>query len=82
MRGNTNNKKTATDTAYIDAANMRDTTFQAVMKLKSHSSLFQWKSVSNIPLGALQKALDEMTEWVSSLSPKPSPDEISNLERA
>jgi hypothetical protein len=61
---------------------MRNATFQSVIDLKPHESLFPWTSSVNLGLGPLQKAIDEMEERASSLSPKPSPDEISKLKKA
>jgi len=64
------------------AANVRNATFQAVMELKPHLSLFPWTSVSNLGLGPLQEAIDKMVGCASTLSPQPSTDAISKLKKA
>jgi hypothetical protein len=81
MRGNTNNQKSQNNPAYVDAYSVRNTAFQTVIKLKPDKSLFPWTSVSHLGIGLLEKAIDEMAERASSLTPKPSSDEISNLKK-
>jgi hypothetical protein len=70
------------NTAYEAAAKVRNANFQAVMELKPHLSLFPWTSVSKLPLGPLQEAIDEMAVRASTLSPQPSTDAISKLKTA
>ena len=57
----------------------KNAAFQGVITLKPHSSLFPWTIEGYLRVGLLQKDIDEMTERASSLRPKPSSDEISNL---
>ena len=47
--GNNNKDRTVTDTDYLEAEKESDAAFQAILALKPHATLFQWKSVSNIP---------------------------------
>ena len=49
MIGNTSKARVVTDTAYLEADKESDAAFQAILALKPHATLFQWKSVSNIP---------------------------------
>ncbi len=47
--GNNNKDRTVTDTDYLETEKESDAAFQAILALKPHATLFQWKSVSNIP---------------------------------
>jgi hypothetical protein len=68
--------------AYEAAAKVRNATFQAVMELKPPLSLFPWTSVSNLGIKPLQKAITKMGVCASTLSPQPSTDAVSKLEKA
>jgi hypothetical protein len=57
-------------------------TFKAVLDLKTHTSLFQWTSVSNIPDCLLGKAIDIMKKHVCKLENAPSSEKISELTKA
>ena len=64
------------------ARESRNTTFQDVLDLHPHQSLFKWNGVSDIPIGVLQTAVDKMKENASKLKAQPSSEKISDLKRA
>jgi hypothetical protein len=66
---------------YVTAKNTMKTTFEEVIDLKYHESLFPWTHVSNLPIGLLQKTIDKMEECVSKLKPDSSPEEMSKLKK-
>jgi|LauGreDrversion2_3_1035106.scaffolds.fasta_scaffold739756_1 hypothetical protein len=48
--GHRNKARTITDTAYLEAMEDSDAAFKAILILESDATVFQWRSVSNIPM--------------------------------
>jgi hypothetical protein len=82
QRGNTSKARTIDFPDYLSARVSIKTTFQGVLELRPHQSLFECTSVSNISVGRLQTAIDKMKENASKLKHPPSSDKISDLKRA
>jgi hypothetical protein len=71
-----------TDTAYLEAEKESDAAFQAILALKPHTTVFQWKSVSNITMQSLENTIQNISKNARRLQHPPSPDQISALTEA
>jgi hypothetical protein len=80
--GNNNKDRTVTDTDYLEAEKESDAAFHVILALKPHTTLFQWKSVSNIPMQSLKNAIQNISKHARRLQYPPSPDQISALTEA
>ena len=80
--GNKNKAATITDAAYLSAKARREATFKAVLGLKPHDSLFPWRGVSNIPVGLLDDAIQNISSNAQHLKNPPSLADISRLTQA
>jgi hypothetical protein len=82
MIGNTSKARVVTDTAYLEADQESDAAFQAILALQPHTTVFQWKSVSNIPIQSLENTIQNISTNARRLQHPPSPDQISALTEA
>jgi hypothetical protein len=80
--GNKNKARTVTDTDYREAEKESDAAFHVILALKPHTTLFEWKSVSNIPVQSLENAIQNISKNARRLPCPPSPDQISALTEA
>ena len=78
---NTSKAATNTNPDYLRAKESMNATFNTVLKLAPHASLFQWTSVRNIPGGLLGDAIDNIKKNASKLENPPSSEEISKLTK-
>ena len=74
--------RTVTDTDYLEAEKESDAAFHVILALKPHTTLFEWKSVSNIPVQSLENAIQNISKNARRLPCPPSPDQISALTEA
>ena len=70
---------TITDPVYLSRKDSMEKTFAAVRALDPPSSLFKWKTVSNLPAGELDDTIKNMKHNAYLLHPKPEAAWISEL---
>ena len=80
--GNKNKAQTITDPAYLEAKDSMEAAFKDILILKPHATLFEWSSVSNIPLKSLENAIKNISKNAKRLQYPPSPEQISALTEA
>jgi hypothetical protein len=80
--GNKNKPRTITDTSYLTATKDAAAAFQAILILEPDATLFQWTSISNIPMGSLDNAINLMSNNALRLQYPPSPQYVSDLTEA
>jgi hypothetical protein len=80
--GNKNKPQTITDTSYLTATKDAAAAFQAILILEPDTTLFQWTSISNIPMGSLENAINRISNNALRLQNPPSPKYISVLTEA
>jgi hypothetical protein len=77
--GNTSKPMTITDPVYLGRKESMEKTFAAVRALDPPSSLFKWKTVSNLPAGELDDAIENMEHNAYKMHPTPQAAWISEL---
>ena len=82
IRGNTSKTATIDSPEYVATKDLMKATFQDVLDLQPHPSLFPWKRVSHTPAKRLQKAINKMKESDCELKPPLSSVQISLLQQA
>jgi hypothetical protein len=80
--GNISKAASIDDADYKRATLSMKTTYQAVLDLRPHPSLFPWTHPSNLQISLLETAIDNMKENASKLQPPTSPDETLDLKQA
>ena len=80
--GNKSKVATITDARYLSAKTKMEATFKDVLGLKPHASLFPWRGVSNIRVGLLDDAIQNISSNAQHLKNPPSLADISRLTQA
>jgi hypothetical protein len=53
--------------------------FKAILILKPHATLFEWSSISHIPVKAIENAINNIPKNAQRLQYPPSPEQIFAL---
>ena len=80
--GNKNKPRTITEKSYVKATEDAAIAFQAIRDLEPDVTVFEWRSISNIPMGALEDAINRISKNALRLASPPSPRYISALTEA
>ena len=80
--GNKNKARTITDKSYIEATKDAASAFQAIRDLEPPVTVFQWRSISNIPMESLENAINRISNNANRLASPPTPQYISALTEA
>ena len=80
--GNKNKDRTITDKSYIEATKDAASAFQAIRDLEPPVTVFQWRSISNIPMESLENAINRISINANRLASPPTPQYISALTEA
>jgi hypothetical protein len=74
--------RTITEKSYVKATEDAASAFQAIRDLAPDVTVFQWRSISNIPVERLENAINSISNNALRLASPPSPKYICALTEA